>query len=67
MTSIRKKPEGDFLLAYCWCGRMSDYIPGEAVRKGTTFKCSSACWTYYRLRGPKFPDTFKAEPETATE
>lgn len=55
MTSIRRKPEGDYLLAFCWCGRVARYIAGEDVRAGRTWTCSKQCWTYYRARGVQFP------------
>lgn len=67
MTSIRRKPEGDYLLAYCWCGRVTEYILASDVRAGITFRCSKACWTYYQARGVKFPtsplDELPAHPD----
>lgn len=67
MTSIGRKPEGDYLLAYCWCGRATSYVEGKDIRAGATWQCSSACWTYYKARGPKFPDTFSADTNDGTE
>ena len=63
----KRKPEGDYLLAYCWCGRNSTYVEGHHIRDGKTWQCSKACWTYYKARGPKFPDTFRHETEQAEE
>lgn len=57
MTTIRRKPADDHLLAFCWCGRVSAYIPAQDVRDGKTFLCSSACWGYYLARGVRFPKT----------
>ncbi len=63
MTSIKRKPEGDYLLAYCYCGAMATYVEGRHIRDGKTWQCSQSCWTYYQARGPKFPNTFKHETE----
>ena len=63
MTSIKRKPEGDYLLAYCYCGAMATYVEGRHIRDGVTWQCSQSCWIYYRTRGPKFPNTFQHETE----
>jgi len=63
----KRKPEGDYLLAYCWCGRAATYVEGHHIRDGKTWQCSKACWTYYKARGPKFPDTpFAAQSQTSS-
>ena len=67
VTSTPRKPDGDYLLAYCYCGRAATYVEGKHVRDGKTWQCSQACWTYYQARGPKFPDTFRHETEQGLE